>query len=104
MYAIIETGGKQYKVQPGQVIEVELLESESDKVNFDRVLLCGDGETVKVGTPVVDKAVVKASVLADEVKAKKVLAFKKHRRKDWKWVRGHRQRHARVRIDEIALS
>lgn len=100
MYAIIETGGKQYKVEPGQVIEVERLESETGKVTFDRVLLLADGADVKVGSPTVADAKVTGEVLR-EARGRKVLAFKKHRRKDWKWARGHRQTRARVRIDDI---
>ena len=102
MYAIIETGGKQYKVQPGQIIEVEKLEASSGKITFDRVLLCGDEEKVKVGSPTVDKATVTGEVLG-EVKGDKVVAFKKRRRKDSQSTRGHRQGYARVRIDEIAV-
>jgi large subunit ribosomal protein L21 len=103
MYAVIETGGKQYKVQPGQVIEVELLEVSEGTVTFDRVLLCSDGEEVKVGAPVVEQARVTGEVLA-EVKSRKTIAFKKRRRKDSQTTRGHRQNLARVRIDEIAVN
>ena len=99
MYAIIETGGKQYRVEPGMVLDVEKLEAEESKVVFDRVLLVSDGKKFSVGTPTVD-ATVTAQVL-DEVKGDKVLAFKKKKRKDWKWARGHRQNYTRVRIDEI---
>jgi len=102
MYAIIETGGKQYKVQPGQVIEVEKLDAEPGKITFDRVLMCSDGETVKVGTPLVAKATVKGELLGD-IKGPKVIAYKKRRRKDSDVKRGHRQIAARVRIDEIAV-
>ena len=103
MYAIIETGGKQYKVQPGQVIEVEKLEAKSDTVTFDRVLLCADGENVQVGTPTVPKAKVIGAILG-AAKAHKVVAFKKRRRKDSQWTRGHRQALTRVRIDRIAAA
>ncbi len=101
MYAIIETGGKQYKVQPGEIVEVEKLETEDTKVTFDRVLLVADGDKVNVGSPTVPKATVTGELL-DVVKADKVLAFKKHKRKDWQWSCGHRQKLARVRIDEIS--
>jgi large subunit ribosomal protein L21 len=100
MYAIIETGSKQYKVQPGQVLDVELMETSGGKVTFDRVLLLADGKTVKVGSPTVAKASVTASLLG-EVRENKVVAFKKRRRKDSQWTRGHRQNCLRVRIDEI---
>ena len=103
MYAIIETGGKQYKVQPGQVIEVEALDAEPGAVTFDRVLLCSDGTTVSVGSPTVEKATVKGELLAT-VKGHKVIAFKKKRRKSSQTTRGHRQTLSRVRIDEIATA
>ena len=103
MYAIIETGGKQYKVQPGQVIEVEKLDAEPGKITFDRVLMCSDGENVKVGTPLVDKAAVKGELLS-HVKGQKLVIYKKRRRKDSDVKRGHRQTIARVRIDEIAAT
>lgn len=102
MYAIIETGGKQYKVQPGQVIEVETLDAEEGKVAFDRVLMYSDGDAVRIGSPVLAEAKVTGEVLG-VVKAPKVVAFKKRRRKDSQRTRGHRQALARVRIDEIAV-
>ena len=102
MYAIIETGGKQYRVQPGQTIDVEIVEATKGKVIFDRVLLCADGDDVRVGSPTVAKAKVKGE-LVEQVKAGKTQAFKKRRRKDSQSTRGHRQRLARVRIDEISF-
>ena len=102
MYVIIETGGKQYKVQPGQVIEVEKLDAAEGKVTFDRVLMCSDGKKVKVGTPAVAKASVKGELLGS-ARGPKVVAFKTRRRKDSRTKRGHRQTFARVRIDEIAV-
>ncbi len=102
MYAIIETGGKQYKVQPGQVIEVEKLDAEPGKVTFDRVLMCSDGETVTVGVPLVDKATVKGELLGN-IRGQKIVIYKKRRRKDSDVKNGHRQTIARVRIDEIAV-
>ena len=59
MYAVIETGGKQYKVEPGQIIEIELLEAQGGKVTFDRVLLASDGKDIKVGAPTIPNATVK---------------------------------------------
>ena len=102
MYAIIETGGKQYKVQPGQILDVERIEDEDGKITFDRVLLCADGDKVSVGTPAIADATVTAEMLG-EIKGKKVIAFKKRRRKDSQTTRGHRQKYARVRIDEICV-
>jgi len=102
MYAIIETGGKQYRVQPGEVIEVEKLPAPEGKVTFDRVLLCADGGKVKVGSPTVANAKVTGELL-EVAKGRKVVAFKKRRRKSSQTKRGHRQTLARVRIDEITV-
>ncbi len=102
MYAIIETGGKQYKVQPGQIIEVETLGAEEGKVAFDRVLMLADGDAVRIGSPVLPEAKVTGEVLG-VVKGPKLVAFKKRRRKDSQRTRGHRQALLRVRIDEIAV-
>ena len=102
MYAIIETGGKQYRVQPGDVIDVELTggSDSGDKIEFDRVLMvAGDGEP-KVGSPTLDGASV-AATLVDGVRGPKVMVFKKKRRKGYKRLRGHRQDLQRVRIEEI---
>jgi large subunit ribosomal protein L21 len=100
MYAIIQTGGKQYKVQPGQVLQVEKLDVDEGSVTFDQVLLCADGDDVKVGAPNVSGAKVTAEVLG-VIKGDKVVAFKRRRRKDSESTRGHRQQLAQVRIDEI---
>lgn len=104
MYAVIETGGKQYRVHEGDVIDVERgLDVDDDgAVEFDRVLMVGgDGDDVSVGTPTVDGAVVRAS-LVDEIRARKVRVFKFKRRKGYRRTRGHRQNLLRLRIDEIA--
>jgi large subunit ribosomal protein L21 len=102
MYAVIETGGKQYRVRPGDVIEVERLEGAADGVRFDRVLLV-EGEGVHaVGTPVVAGAVVSASAVA-EVRGPKIRVFKKKRRKGYRRTTGHRQHLLRLRIDDIQL-
>jgi large subunit ribosomal protein L21 len=104
MYAIIETGGKQYRVQPGQTVDIERLDADEDgAVQFDRVLMLVDGETVRIGSPLVDGARVTGKVLG-EIKNKKVIAFKKRRRKDSQSKRGHRQIHARVEIDGMSAS
>ena len=102
MYAIIETGGKQYRVQPGEVIEVEKLEAGKGKVTFDRVLLCADGDKITIGSPTVPKAKVTGELL-EVAKGAKVVTFKKRRRKSSQTKRGHRQILARVRIDEISV-
>ena len=99
MYAIIETGGKQYRVAEGDVLEVEITGDEKE-IEFDRVLaIGGDGEP-RFGTPVVDGASVKATVLAD-VRGPKIKVFKKKRRKGYKRLRGHRQNLQQIRIDTV---
>jgi large subunit ribosomal protein L21 len=104
MYAVIETGGKQYRVKAGDVIEVERLAGAGDDgVRFDRVLMVGGGEGgVSVGNPVVSGAVVSASV-AGEARGPKIRVFKKKRRKGYRRTNGHRQHLLRLRIDEIQL-
>lgn len=102
MYALIETGGKQYRVAPGDVVDVELVAEAAeagDKVEFDRVLMIG-GDEVQVGRPVVEGAVVSASVV-DRVRGPKIRVFKMKRRKGYRRTRGHRQDLLRVRIDDI---
>jgi large subunit ribosomal protein L21 len=101
MYAIISTGGKQYRVQKGDTIDVELLDAESPAITFTDVLLLADGEKVTVGTPNVAGATVKAEVQG-EIKGDKVVAFKYKRRKNYRRTVGHRQRYNRVTITEIA--
>ena len=106
MYAVIETGGKQYRVEPGDVIDVELTPvsgKKVQKVKFDRVLLVGDDKDVKVGTPVVAGAEV-TGVLVNEVRGPKVRVFKMKRRKGYRRTRGHRQDLLRVKIDDIKAS
>lgn len=102
MYAVIETGGKQYRVQKGDVIDIERSVEAGDdgEVRFERVLMVSDGEEVTVGSPVVDGAAVRATRL-DEVRGPKVKVFKKKRRKGYKRTRGHRQDLLRVEIDAI---
>jgi len=102
MYAVIETGGKQYRVEPGDVIDVELLPAtgDEDKVIFDRVLMVGGDGDVKVGDPVLSGAEVAAVRVAD-IRAPKILVFKKKRRKGYRRKNGHRQDLLRVRIENI---
>lgn len=104
MYAVIETGGKQYRVQAGDVLDVELLPGlgpRGSEVEFDRVLAVGGGKgKPKLGRPVVSGARVTGVVL-DRVRAPKVHVFKFKRRKRYRRLRGHRQDLARVRIAEV---
>jgi large subunit ribosomal protein L21 len=101
MFAIIKTGGKQYKVAANQVIEVERLDGDAGaKVAFDDVLLIGDGEAVMLGAPTVAGASVTGEVVK-QARGAKVYAFKKRRRQNSKRIRGHRQHLTQVRIVEI---
>ena len=102
MYAIIETGGKQYRVQEGDEIAVELLKTDSP-VKFDKVLLISDGKSPKIGTPHVPKCTVHAEILG-EVKGPKVIAFKYKKCKNFRRTVGHRQRYSRVKITKIAVA
>jgi len=103
MYAVIETGGKQYRVQPGDVIDVEktpVSGKKIKKVKFDRILLVGDDNGTKVGVPTVEGASV-TGTLMDEVRGPKIKVFKMKRRKGYRRLTGHRQDLLRVRIDKI---
>jgi large subunit ribosomal protein L21 len=101
MYAIIETGGKQYRVEEGDVIDVELLEAEKGgKITFDRVLFLQNGKEAKVGAPTVDGTHVIAELL-QEVRGPKVIAYKYKKRKNYRRKVGHRQNYLRVKITEI---
>lgn len=101
MYAVIETGGKQYKVSEGDVIFIEKLEAaEGDSVTFDKVLVVADGEKVNVGAPVVEGANVTAKV-EKQGKAKKIYVFKMKRKKNYRRKKGHRQPFTKVTIEKI---
>lgn len=101
MYAIIETGGKQYRVQEGDVLKVEKLNlEEGDKAVFDKVLVIGEGEDVKVGAPYVEGAAVEASVI-EQGKAKKIVVFKYKAKKNYRKKQGHRQPFTRLKIEKI---
>ena len=100
-YAILRTGGKQYRVTPGDKIHVELLpSSEGDKVEFDEVLFYTDGKASKVGAPKVEGCMVVGKHLG-EVRGPKVIAFKYKRRQNYRRKVGHRQNYARVEITAI---
>lgn len=103
MFAIIETGGKQYKVNEGDVIFVEKLDAaEGDKITFDRVLVVSDADGIKVGAPVVEGAAVTANVLKNG-KAKKIYVMTYKSKKNEKRKMGHRQPYTKVQIEKIAL-
>ncbi|MBE2179121.1 MAG: 50S ribosomal protein L21 [Chthoniobacterales bacterium] len=101
-YAIIQTGGRQFRVQPGDVVDVELLGAEAgQKTSFDEVLLAADDSGVKIGTPLIKGASVKAEVIEEGRKAPKVVSFKFRRRKGYHRTVGHRQKLTRVKVGEI---
>jgi large subunit ribosomal protein L21 len=103
MYAIVETGGKQFRVSEGDVIRTDLLETEvGASVTFDRVVLAADGDDVSIGTPVLTGVTVTGTVLR-QAKDKKILVFRYKSKKRVRKLNGHRQRFAEVRIDKIAL-
>lgn len=103
MYAVVVTGGKQYRVTAGDTIEVEKLEGVAgDILKIDQVLNLSDGGKVHVGTPMVKDAIVMAEII-DQIKGDKVLIFKKKRRHNYRRKNGHRQRFTVLHITEITL-
>ena len=100
MYAIIETGGKQYRIQAGNTISVEKLNAQTgDEISIDKVLMLGGGD-LRIGAPYVEGASVKAEVVA-QGRRPKVLVYKRRRRKDSKTMHGHRQDCTFLKIKEI---
>ena len=103
MYAIIQTGGKQYRVSPGDMLRVERLPGErGDEVTLDQVLLVADGQDIRVGQPLVADAKVTGQILR-QGKAKKILVFKKKRRKNYRRRQGHRQLYTALQIQDILV-
>jgi len=101
MYAVIRTGGKQYRVKPGDTIDVEKLPHEvGDEIEFNEVLLVANGSGAQIGQPLVKGAKVKATVTR-QAKGRKVIIFKYRSSKRYRRKRGHRQHYTRLRIDEI---
>ena len=101
MYAVVKTGGKQYKVRPGQLVRVEKLEGAvGDTVALSDVLLVGGGEAIQIGRPQVEGASVQAQII-EQGRAKKIIVFKKKRRKGYHKKQGHRQYYTQIRIGEI---
>jgi large subunit ribosomal protein L21 len=102
-YAIIEHGGKQYRVSPGDELLVERSSPElsaGDPLLFEKVMLVSQGDTVRIGRPVLDGVVVRSQVMAP-VRGSKIKVFKKKRRKGYKRTQGHRQDYYRVRVEAI---
>lgn len=101
MYAVISSGGKQYKVEQGGILRVEKLPGEvGTPVSFDNVLMLSDGEKVQIGKPVVKKAKVQGHIV-EQGKAKKIIVFKYKRRKRYRRKQGHRQSFTAIQIDNI---
>jgi large subunit ribosomal protein L21 len=101
MYAVINTGGKQYKVQEGDILRVEKLEGEiGAPVTFDRVLMFSDGDNINVGTPALENVSVSGQIV-EQGKARKIIVFKYKRRKRFRKKQGHRQPFTAVKIDSI---
>lgn len=101
MYAVVNTGGKQYKVQKGETLRIEKIPGEvGSSVTFDKVLMLADGENIRVGQPVLENVVVQAQIVEQD-KAKKILIFKYKRRKRYRRKNGHRQPFTAIRIDGI---
>jgi large subunit ribosomal protein L21 len=104
MYAVVTTGGKQYRVEAGGELTIERLAADAgSSVTFDRVLLVGDGDTITIGTPTVDGATVSGTVLGEALGPKLVI-FKFKQKVKYRRTTGHRQHLTRVRIDEISAS
>jgi large subunit ribosomal protein L21 len=101
MYAVIKTGGKQHRVTEGEMLSVEKIEAEEGRlVDFDQVLLIENGDDIQVGAPILSGAVVRAEVV-ENYKDKKIIVFKKKRRKGYKKTRGHRQHLTKIRVEKI---
>ena len=101
MYAVVNTGGKQYKVKAGDVLRVEKIPGDvGSPVTFDKVLMVADGEEINVGQPVLENTSVKGTIV-EQGKAKKIIVFKYKRRKRFRRKQGHRQTFTAVKIDSI---
>lgn len=101
MYAVIKTGGKQYRVQPGDLLRVEKLEGEKGtKIKLDQVLMIGGEGTPRIGKPLVAGASVSAEIVVTD-RAKKIIVFKFRRRKNYRRKNGHRQPFTQLRINSI---
>ncbi len=101
MYAVIKTGGKQYKVAPGENLKVEQIPADvGAQIILDQVLMVGEGESVRLGQPIVDGATVKATVVAHG-RGEKIRIFKMRRRKHYQKHQGHRQGYTELKIDSI---
>ncbi len=101
MIAVVQTGGKQYKVSEGDEIQVEKLDAKvGESINLEQVLACGDGESTKVGAPFLEGCSVVCEV-TEQFRGKKIIVFKKHRRKNYRRKNGHRQSLTRLKVTGI---
>jgi len=101
MYAIVKTGGKQYKIHEGDIIRVEKIDGDiGNQVSFDKVLMLSDGEHTSIGQPVLDNVTVNGHIV-EQGKGKKIIVFKYKRRKRYRRKQGHRQQFTAVKIDQI---
>jgi len=101
MYAIVSSGGKQYKVQKGEILRVEKISGDiGAPVSFDKVLMFSDGENVNIGQPVLENVLVNGHIVEQD-KAKKIVVFKYKRRKRYRRKHGHRQQYTAIKIDSI---
>lgn len=104
MYAIVEAGGKQYPVEEGRYIDMELLDAKQDeKITFDKIVMLVNGKKSKVGQPYVSGASVEGTVVKHD-KAKKIIVFKQRPKKGYRKKQGHRQQFTRVMINKIRTS
>jgi large subunit ribosomal protein L21 len=101
MYAIVKTGGKQYKIREGEVLRVEKIDGEiGTDVSFDQVLMVSDGDSTTIGQPLLENASVSGTIV-EQGKNKKILVFKYKKRKRYRRSKGHRQAYTAVKIDSI---
>ena len=101
MYAVIASGGKQYKVKEGDILRIEKISGEIDEtISFDKILMFSDGESVKIGQPDLDNVSVSGHIVEQD-KAKKIIVFKYKRRKRYRRTQGHRQQFTTIKIDRI---
>jgi large subunit ribosomal protein L21 len=103
MYAVFKTGGKQFRAEPGARLKVpSLTAEEGETVTFEEILLTGDGDDVNVGRPTVDGASVKAEVLGHG-RTRKIIVFKRKRRKGYRRKQGHRQGYTEIQVNDIKV-
>ena len=104
MYAVVKTGGKEYRISPGDLIRVEKMEGKlGDQVTMKDILMVSHEDQVQVGNPLLDDAVITGEIV-QEVKGKKVLTYKMKRRKNYRRTKGHRQTYTYIRVNDISLS